>query len=234
MESVFGVIFVAAVALVFLILAMGILYFLLQVLWFSIAAWMAACAVFAVVFFGVSLALRPNKTTLVRAVSLNPGNLAWELDGAAVAKAKNTILFSLIAGALAITTLVSVLFALHRAGRFDNVMWWWWFLTEPMTVWRQAAFVMAFILSFLIVGVAVVLIMAHAEDSNLRSTEQLVRVMNSDRGKADAYLKASARLAALVEELGIVLDRPYTEHPRVLSQAQTETCGTTLEDRTCD
>lgn len=201
---------IAAVA--FLILVFGTVFFLLQVLWFSVPAWLAASAVFAVVFFGLSLALRPDKSTLVQAVSLNHNSLTWEFEPSAVTKAKRTILFSVIAGALAVATLVPVVFALHRGGRFSRVIWWWGILSDSMTVSSRAVSVMAFIFSFILVGIAVVVVMAYAEDSNLRATRQLVRVMNSDRGKADAYLKASARLDALVEELGIALDRPYTQN----------------------
>lgn len=208
-EAIVGGILAIILGLMGIILLLGAFYFLIQVLWFSVVAWLSAAAAFALFFIGTSLFLRPNKTTLIKAVEINPRSLTWEYSSAVVEKEKHTSISAAVSAALAIAVLVLTLLGQYRSGRLDFVIWWWGFLGDSARVSPLAVLVMAIVLSLIILGLAIYFIVMYIGGLNVRATEQLVRVMNSDRGHADAYLASAERLGLLVDQLGIRLDQPY-------------------------
>lgn len=208
MEIVGGIIAIV-LGVIAIILLLGVFYFLLQVLWFSVVGWLSAAAAFALFFIGTSLLLRPNKTTLIKAVEINRQNLTWEYSSAAVEKEKHTGISAAVSAALATAVLILTLLGLYRSGRFNFVIWWWGCLGDSARVFPLAVLVMAIVLSLIILGLAIYFIVMYSETLNVRATEQLVRVMNSDRGQADAYLSSAERFRLLVDQLGIRLDQPY-------------------------
>lgn len=207
-SDVFGGLISIAIGILVLIVALGLIYFVLQIAWITLPAWGVATAVmFVALYLFTTQRFRPvnPQGAFARTVPIrfDSREMKWYLHETARESYRKAGLIMAIAAILAIVPLWVILSARYRSGAFDGVIWWFWFLTRPATIPATGSLVCGCILSTIPIIALAAIRFESVKNSLSTRAHYLVKHMNKQRERTEELRSLGTSVAAVADHLEI-------------------------------
>jgi len=215
-SDVFGGLISIAIGILVLIVALGLIYFVLQIAWITLPAWGVATAMmFMALYLFTTQRFRPvnPQGAFARTVPIRFGSrkMKWYLQETARESYGKAGLVMAVAIILAVLPLWLILSARYRSGAFQGVIWWFWFLASPARISQQVSLVCGCILS-VIPLITLAILRYESVDSSLSTrAHYLVKHMNGQLERTEELRSLGTSIGVVADHLGIPFPMIYQQ-----------------------